>query len=193
MKSTINLFATAKQTESKPSTTTKAKQKVFANGIESDLLRYAELKKEEANIKAEKEMIGGKLREIGRQEYFKKYSTQKSRPDSFHLADGKGQVMVICMDTYKKVEEAKEAALEAYPDVLETKQVYTINPDLLERCGEAISKAIMSSKLISDEDKLNLILCTEKKEVKKGTIDRLMQYDNPEQLFYLIEPTIALK
>lgn len=190
---TVNLFAAAKKTETKTAASTKPKEKVFISGIEADLIRYEEIKKLEANTKAEKEMIAGRLKEIARTEFLKKYNTQKSRPDSFLLADGEGKIMVIVMDAYKKVEEAKEAALQAYEDVLETKTTYTINPDLLDKCGEAISKAIMAAKGISDEDKANIILCTEKTEVKKGTIDRLLQYQNADQLFYMIEPTVALK
>ena len=97
------------------------------------------------------------------------------------------------MDAYKKVEEAKEAMLCQYDDLMETKTTYTINADLLDRCGQAVSEAIQSSPDISDDDKANLILATEKKEVKKGTIDRLLSFENPELIFSIIEPTVALK
>ena len=187
-----NLFATAKKIETKTSASAKPKDRIAVEGIEADLIRYEKIKRDEANLKSEKEMIGGRLKEHAKQEFMKKYLTQKSRPDSFNMVDGDGRILVIVMDAYKKVEEAKEAMLAEY-DCLETKQTYSINPELLEKCGEAISKAIMGSKLISDEDKASIILCTEKKEVKKGTIDRLMQFNNPEELFLLIEPTVALK
>lgn len=193
MKQSLNLFAAAKKTESKTAKSTTQKQKVFVQGIEKEIHRYIELKKSEANIKAEKEMLAGKLREVGKVAFFDMYKSKKERPESFHIADGKEQIMFICMDAYKKVEESKEAALKDYPNVLETKKVYTINPELLDKCGDAISKAIMSSKLISEEDKTNLILCTETTQVKKGTIDRLFTFKNPAQVFALIEPTVALK
>jgi hypothetical protein len=42
-------------------------------------------------------------------------------------------------------------------------------------------------------DKGNLISGEKTFSVAKGSIDRLMQYDNPEQVFELINPIIALK
>ncbi len=188
-----NLFAAAKKVETKTTTSAKEKERVLVAGIEADLIRYNAIKKEESNLKTEKEMLGGRLKEIAKAEYMKKYTLHKMRPESFNLCDGTGKVLVMVMDAYKKVEEAKEAALMAYPDLLDTKTSYTINPELLDKCGEAISEAINNSPDISAEDKANIILAIEIKSVKKGTIDRLMQYSNPEELFGLIEPTVAFK
>lgn len=187
-----NLFATAKKTETKTSASTKPKERITVAGMEADINRYNQIKKDEANLKSEKEMIGARLKDIGKEEFMQMYLKQKSRPDSFNLVDGEERILFIVMDAYKKVEEAKEAMLAEY-DCMETKTTYSINPELLEKCGEAISKAINSSKLISDEDKANIILCTEKKGIRKGTIDRLMQFANPIEVFALIEPTVTLK
>lgn len=188
----FNLFASAQKVETKTSTT-KDKEKINVPGIENDLIRYHDLKTEESNIKAEKEIIAGRLREIGREKYLTKYRNEKRRPESFQLTDGKGKILFIVMDAYKKVEETKESELKQFPDVLETATVFTMNPELLEQYGGAISKAIANCKEIPDADKPKLLLRTESTRVKKGTIDRLMQYDKPELLFSLIEPTIALK
>ena len=51
----------------------------------------------------------------------------------------------------------------------------------------------MTSKLISDDDKRNLLVQDTTMGIKKGTIDRLMQYDDPAVIFDLIEPILALK
>jgi hypothetical protein len=46
---------------------------------------------------------------------------------------------------------------------------------------------------IDDMDKGNLISGEKTFSVAKGSIDRLLQYDNPEQVFELINPIVALK
>jgi hypothetical protein len=84
--------------------------------------------------------------------------------------------------------------LEPY-GVLESTTTYTINADVLNKPGvaEAISKMIMQSKVLTEEDKLSLIKAETKTVVKKGTIDRLLQFDNPAMIFDLIEPVVSLK
>lgn len=190
-KPVVNLFAAAKKVETKIAKS-KDKDQVTIEGYQSQIDRYNEIKGEEKNLAAEKEMLAGELKEIGKMEFLKKYEQQKSKPESFYLESNGSKILLIVQDAYKKVEEAKEAALEQY-DVLETKQVFTINPEILGRCAEAVSKAIMNSKDLSADDKANLILCTETKFVKKGTIDCLLTFNDHQQVFALIEPIIALK
>jgi hypothetical protein len=76
---------------------------------------------------------------------------------------------------------------------LETTTKYSLNPEILDRLGDTISKIIMDSKLISDEDKKNLLISETVTTVKKGTIDRLLQYEDPALIFELIEPVLSLK
>lgn len=191
----FNYFDNAVKVDPAKSKGTKDKKKIYVAGTEKDIQRANEIKIEESNLKTEKEMIYGRLKEIVKREIIKEYGINKARPESFKLCDGEAEILAILMDAYKKVEEAKETALEAFPGVLETRKVFTINPEILgkEGVGEALSKAIFTCKGISDDDKAKLLLCEETKAIKKGTIDRLTSFDNYEQLFYLIEPTIALK
>ena len=51
----------------------------------------------------------------------------------------------------------------------------------------------MESTELSDDEKANLIVAETKIGIKTGSIDRLMDYDNPSQIFDLIEPILALK
>jgi hypothetical protein len=46
---------------------------------------------------------------------------------------------------------------------------------------------------LSDADKSKLIIKDTSVAIKKGTIDRLMDYEDPEQIFELVEPIMALK
>lgn len=190
----FNLFASATKVESKTKTT-KDKEKVFVAGLEPDLLRKAEIKIALSNLKTEDEMISGRIKEVGKEIWLKQLAQKKCRPESFQICDGNGKVLFMVMDAYKKVEEAKENELQAFPDVLETTTTFSINPDILSKpgVGEALSNAIMAAEGISDEDKKALLLMEQKTAVKKGTIDRLLTFPNYEQLFALIEPTVALK
>lgn len=191
----FNYFDNATVVENSKSKTTKDKNKVFVTGIEKDLLRKAELKIEASNIKTEDTMVSGRIKEIARKEILKLYSLHKARPESFKLCDGKGEIMVILKDAYKTVEEAKIEALKPFPGVLATSTVYTFNPEIFAKPGvaQALSKAISSCKDISDDDKKKLILKEEVTTIKKGTVDRLLSFDNYEQLFSIIDPTIDLK
>ena len=83
--------------------------------------------------------------------------------------------------------------LENYPGLLETTTTYKFNPALLDKTGEIVSRLILESTELSDDEKANLIVAETKIGIKSGSIDRLMDYDNPSQIFDLIEPILALK
>ena len=71
--------------------------------------------------------------------------------------------------------------------------MYKFNAELVEKYGQVLSELILNCPAIDDMDKGNLISGEKTFSVAKGSIDRLMQYDNPEQVFELINPIIALK
>lgn len=191
-KAPTNLFAAAKPVAKTPASK-KGKEDVFVPGIADEIARYDALKGIINNAKAEQEVIGGRLKETGKDKFLELYELRRRNPDTFNLADEDEKIMFIVMDKYKKVEPEKAAMLENYPDLLETVTTYKFNPDLLDRVGEIVSRLIMESTEISDEDKANLIVAETSVAIKKGTIDRLMDYDNPTQIFDLIEPILALK
>lgn len=187
-----SIFDIAKKSEPKAKSA-KEKKGVEVDGIESEISRYDELKAIINNAKAEQEVIGGRLKEIGKDKFIELYEIMKSKPENFNLVDGDEKIMFIVMDKYKKVEPEKEAILEQYPGLLEKVTTYSFNPEVLDRVGETINNLIMNSKDISEEDKKKLLVVDTTIGVKKGSIDRLMQYDNPEEIFNLIEPILALK
>ena len=59
--------------------------------------------------------------------------------------------------------------------------------------GELLSTFIQENDLIPDEVKGNLIIQETSMRVPKGTINRLLEYDNPKEIFYLIQPVVALR
>lgn len=195
----VNLFAKpAAPAASKPK---KAKDRgeVIVPGIADAIARYDALKEIIKNAEAEKEILDGQLKEIGKDKFLELYEQEGYRPKNFNLADGDEKILYVMSDNYRGsrygVSAEKAAMLEPYDDILESETTYTMNNDVLNKpgVGEAISRMIMQSKVLSDEDKSALIIATTKTVVKKGTIDRLLQYDNPAMIFDLIEPVVSLR
>lgn len=189
-----NLFAANAAPKFESKSTPKDKEKIFVANTASVIHTYNELKKTISNAKTDQEQLGGTLKDILRPLILGMFHKNQLRPDSFYLCDGDEKIMVIPQDSYKKVEEAKYASLEAFPNVLETTTTYKFNADLLEEYGQLISDFIIKSKAIKEEDKDKIIIPETTTRVKKGTIDRLPSFGaKMDELFYLIEPTIALK
>jgi hypothetical protein len=194
-----SLFASAKPA---PATAAakKKRERVQVDGISDDIRRYDELKAVINNAEAEKEIIGGKLKEIGRDKFLDIYEDTGRRPANFDLADGNENILLEVTDKYLKVEPEKAAILEKYDGLLEVVTTYEFNKDVLEKkvsddmtVGDVVSMLIQDSKLLSDSDKENLIKAKTTMRVPKGTLDRLMDYDNPREVFNLIAPVLALK
>ena len=191
-KEKVGLFAMAKKAEPKKSKGA-PKPEVVVDGIESEIARYDELKEIINSAKAEQEVIGGRLKEIGKENFLELYEEKGKKPENFNLKDGDEEILFIVMDKYKKVEPEKEALLEKYDDLLEKVTTYSFNPEVLDRVGDVVEELIMGSKKISEADKAKLLVVDTTVAIKKGSIDRLMDYDNPNEIFDLIEPILALK
>ena len=187
-----SLFGAAKAAP-KTAASKKEKESVVVAGIADEIARYDELKAIINNAKAEQEVIGGRLKETGVNQYLEIYQERRRNPDTFNLADRDEKIMFIVMDKYKKVEPEKAALLENYDGLLETTTKYSFNPEILDRVGEVVSRIITDSSLLTQQDKDNLIIAETSVSIKKGTIDRLMDYENPVEIFALIEPILALK
>jgi hypothetical protein len=195
-----SLFASAKPAPASTAAAKKKRERVQVDGISGEISRYDELKAIINNAKAEQEIIGGRLKEIGREKFMDIYEDRGFRPPNFDLADGNENILLEVKDMYLKVEPEKAAILEQYSGILEVKTTYNFNSELLEKevsegmtIGDVVSMLIQDSKLIPDSDKENLIKAETTMKVAKGTIDRLLDYDNPREIFNLISPILALK
>lgn len=187
-----NLFQKAEEKAPKKSSS-KDKEQVIVEGIESQIMRYDELKAIIDNATAEKELIGGKLKEIGKEEFLRIYSERNKVPENFDLADGDQRILFIVMDKYKKVEPEKVPLLKELGGLLEEVTTYTFNNEVLDRVGDIVSDLIMGSDKLTEKDKEKLLVATKTTAIKKGSIDRLMDYEDPDSVFVLIEPILALK
>jgi hypothetical protein len=191
-KTPINLFATTTvKTAAK-----KVAEKKFINVplLDSKISRFNILKDEIEATTAELKMIEGDIKTAGRLEYLKEYRKLKMKPESFKMVDASGAAcLFICMDKYTVVDETKAEVLATFDNLVEEKLTYKINPELVEKYAATLSKLIMNCKDIEDSDKGLLIQGEKQFSVAKGSLDRLMQYEQPEQIFELINPICALK
>jgi hypothetical protein len=189
---TTNLFASATKVKE---TTKKTDKKVISSPILGNKVqKYAELKQLIDSATGELKMIEGDIKAVGKDLFMKEYRTQRSTPDNFKIQDDTGNAcMFICMDKYTIVDEGKANILSQYDGLLAENVVYKFNADLVEKYGAVLSELIINCPEIDDLDKGNLITGEKTFSVAKGSIDRLMQYDNPEQVFELINPIVALK
>jgi hypothetical protein len=195
-----SLFATAKPAPATTAAARKKRERVEVDGIADEIARYDALKATINNAKAEQEVIGGMLKEIGREKFLDLYEQRGVRPANFDLADGNENILLEILDKYLKVEPEKAELLRQFDGLLEEKTSYEFDSELLEKevsegmtIGDVVSMLIQDSKLIPDSDKANLIKAKMSMRVPKGTIDRLMDYDNPREVFSLISPILALK
>jgi hypothetical protein len=195
-----SLFASAKPIPATATARKKVREQVQVNGIADEIARYDQLKANINNAKAEQEVIGGRLKELGREKFLELYEQRGVRPANFDLADGDQNILLEVTDKYLKVEPEKAELLRQFDGLLEEKTTYEFDSELLEKqvsdgmtIGDVVSMLIQDSKLIPDSDKANLIKAKMMMRVPKGTIDRLMQYDNPREVFSLISPILALK
>lgn len=187
----INLFA---KTKIKPAKKVSEKKIIKAELLEDKISKFNQLKDEIEAATGELKMLEGDIKTVGRELYLKEYRAGKMKPESFKIQDKTGaSCLFICMDKYTSVDETKAEVLQQFDGLLEEKQTFKINAELVEKYGEVLSKLIMSSKQIEEEDKMNLIQGELAYSVKKGSIERILQYDNPEMIFELINPIVSLK
>jgi len=189
---TTNLFASA--TKVKETAKKTDKKVINAPELGNKIQRFAELKQLIDSATGELKMIEGDIKGIGKKLFMSEYKQQKSTPDNFKIQDETGNsCMFICMDKYTIVDETKAGILANFDGLLAENVVYKFNADLVEKYGAVLSELILNCPDIDDLDKGNLISGEKTFSVAKGSIDRLMQYANPEQVYELINPIVALK
>lgn len=189
---TTNLFAAATKVKE---TIKKTDKKVLdAPELGSKIQKYAELKQLIDSATGELKMIEGDIKTTGKELFMAEYLKYKNTPDNFKIKDSTGNsCMLIVMDKYTIVDENKAAILGSYDGLLAENVVYKFNAELVEKYGQVLSELILNSADIDDIDKGNLITGEKSYSVAKGSIDRLMQFNDPKQVFELINPIIALK
>jgi hypothetical protein len=193
-KTKVNLFAGAKPKE--PASTKKAEKKIIPAPFLGDKVQqFLTLKETIETATGQLKMLEGDIKQTGRFLFMKEYKDNLSTPDNFKMQDKTGATcMFIVMDKYTQVDETKAEVLRGVSEnLLEEKTTFTIDADLVDKYGEVLSELICGSSQIAEADKYKLISGVKSFSVKKGTIDRLLQFENPREVFELINPVIALK
>jgi hypothetical protein len=189
---TTNLFAA---TTTKTAAPKKADKKVIsAHELGDKVKRFADLKNQIDALTGELKMIEGDIKGKGRELFVQEYKRERRTPDNFKIQDQTGSsCLFIVMDKYTAVDEEKAAILKDFDGLLGENVVYKFNTELVEKYGSVLSELILNCPDIADEDKGNLISGERTYSVSKGSIDRLLQFANPEQVLELINPICALK
>jgi hypothetical protein len=189
---TTNLFAA---TTTKTAAPKKADKKVVsAHELGDKVKRFADLKNQIDALTGELKMIEGDIKGKGRELFVQEYKRERRTPENFKIQDQTGSsCLFIVMDKYTAVDEEKAAILKDFDGLLGENVVYKFNTELVEKYGSVLSELILNCPDIADEDKGNLISGERTYSVNKGSIDRLLQFANPEQVLELINPICALK
>ena len=189
---TTNLFAA---TTTKTAAPKKADKKVVsAHELGDKVKRFADLKNQIDALTGELKMIEGDIKGKGRELFVQEYKRERRTPENFKIQDQTGSsCLFIVMDKYTAVDEEKAAILKDFDGLLGENVVYKFNTELVEKYGSVLSELILNCPDIADEDKGNLISGERTYSVSKGSIDRLLQFSNPEQVMELINPICALK
>jgi len=169
-------------------------------GIEREIQKYDELKAIIKKAEAEKEIIGGIIKDLAKQKYLEIYKERGERPTTITIESGGIEITYTPMDKYKTVTPEKETVLREYDNLLGTDYTFTFDNEVLdsegnngEKIGDIINDLIENSTDIPDNLKSKVVKMEKKVGVKKGTIKRLLDYDNPSEILTIIEPTITLK
>jgi hypothetical protein len=156
--------------------------------------RFADLKNQIDALTGELKMIEGDIKGKGRELFVQEYKRERRTPENFKIQDQTGSsCLFIVMDKYTAVDDEKAAILKDFDGLLGENVVYKFNTELVEKYGSVLSELILNCPDIADEDKGNLISGERTYSVNKGSIDRLLQFANPEQVLELINPICALK
>ena len=132
----------------------------------------------------------------GRKAFLDLYRTGRHNPDSFIIeAEDNLRVMYLPTDKYKTIDADRSQYLRAkYGEAITSESTeYSFDAELLERYAEAISAAIMGAPEIAEEDKVRLIVAKTKYSIAKGSIDRLLDAPDPNEMLEEIQPVIQLK
>lgn len=172
-----NLFSKAVEAGSTSSSKKSTKKVVSINNpvFDKNLQKYAELKTQIDALKTQMDLIESELKPSVIAIFNEEYQKDAAYPESFNILTKSGAgVMVVPSDRYTKLtDETFNSLVKKYGADIATKDVeYTLDKDLVNEYGDAISSAIENSRKIPAEVKLKLIKATTTLNVKKGTITK---------------------
>jgi len=151
------------------------------------------------SAKAQADMISDEIKDLAKSEWVDYYSQTGKNPESVmivqEVAGDTAQVMFIPTDKYITVTEARAEELrETYgEEIVEEDTTFAFDSAMIEKYGEVLSMLIENCSDITDADKEKIIKATTKYSVAKGTIDKLNQYGDVQEVMEAVKPVVALK
>lgn len=146
-------------------------------GFGKTLTEWAEKKAEITKAEADKTGLQASILEVANAEWVKNYKNTNKRESSLKFT-GDGTDIVVTFtsaDAYQKVTPDKASVLkELYgEDIITEADKYSLNAEMLNKYGAAISDFLMTSKKIEDADREKIIECDTVYAIKKGAVDEL--------------------
>jgi len=164
--------------------------------LENDIQKIVNLKAQIAELEATLTIADSTIREAGKDAMVKLYKEKKRFPGTLKVVAGKGSYQFITSDRYIKIDEERhnELAQQYGPELVEENTVYSFNTEILENHMEHISDLLMSSEILSEREKEDLLNAVTSYTVKKGTIKDLANItDDIEGIITDIQPVFSVK
>lgn len=196
-----NLFSKAKKVapKTKAAKDEKVRIRVTEEGIFDKIQTLESLNDKVKSSQAKADMISDELKDLAKSEWVKCYDEAGKNPGSVMIEQLNGedvaQFMFIPTDRYIKVtEERAEELIEEYgEDIVTEDTTFSFDSTMIEKYGEILSKLIEESDEIAEADKEKIIKATTNYSVAKGTIDKMKEYGNLEEVMESIRPVVSLK
>jgi predicted house-cleaning noncanonical NTP pyrophosphatase (MazG superfamily) len=198
---TGNLFSKAKKAApvTKAAKDKKIRLQVTDPPFFSKVEKLEQLNDTLKSAKAQADMISDEIKDLAKSEWVDYYSQTGKNPESVmivqEVAGDTAQVMFIPTDKYITVTEARAEELrETYgEEIVEEETTFSFDSTMIEKYGEVLSMLIENCADITDADKEKIIKATTKYSVAKGTIDKLNQYGDVQEVMEAVKPVVALK
>lgn len=151
------------------------------------------------SAKAKADMISDEIRDVAKEAWMEQYSKTGKNPESVmvcqDVAGDTAQVMFIPMDKYITITpDRAEELQEVYgEEIVEEETTFSFDSTMIEKYGEILSDLIMNSPDIAEADREKIIKATTKYSVAKGTIDKLADYGDINEMMETVKPVVALK
>lgn len=160
---------------------------------------YESLNNEMKALKEKADSIYNDLKKLGKDEYAKLYSKNSKNPGSITLEqtvdENTAHLMFVPSDKYISINEklASELRENISEKIVEEKQTFSFNNDMIEKYGEVIARLIEESTEIDEDDKEKIIESNVSYSIAKGTIDELAEYGDVTELIEAVKPVFSLK
>ena len=198
----MSLFTKAKKTSTVKTTAAKDKKirlQVTDPTFFSKVEKLEQINDRMKSDKAQADMISDEIKDLAKSEWLDYYTQTGKNPESVMIAQevagDTAQVMFIPMDKYIPVTEARAEELqETYgQEIITEETTFGFDPTMIEKYGEILSRLIEECGEISEKDKEKIITATTKYSVAIGTIDKLNQYGDVQEVMEAVKPVVALK